>query len=78
MFQSYHSPWPLGHTPLECEKDAANFQFELEQDLQDLQTRNVFPVDRYLDILDRCVGSGRHARRPQGRAERSLPSTRPR
>jgi hypothetical protein len=53
MFQSYHSPWPMGHTPLEREKVAVTYQYELERDLSDLQARNVFPVERYLDILDR-------------------------
>ncbi|GMK53436.1 hypothetical protein CspeluHIS016_0100220 [Cutaneotrichosporon spelunceum] len=55
MFQSYHSPWPLGHTPLEREKVLLGYQYDLERDLGELQACNVFPVERYLDILDQMM-----------------------
>lgn len=52
MFQTYNCPWPVGHEPEYRLKQAGTWLLDLERDLEDLQERSVFPVGRYLEILD--------------------------
>lgn len=52
MFQTYASAWPLGHEPEHLYKEASTYLFDLEKDLEDVQMRNLFPISKYLEILD--------------------------